>query len=682
MGREWLRKAGGGGGGDRSTCEKSPSPTTATTKHVKQKARKEKNNTFSGCMSAFFSLFDIQHHQFRLHHPAFLSESTINNSSRMNIDLRGVEAPRNSLESPETMVDVARSSSSSSKVKDEITKLNIPMGGIKIKTQRSRFTDYISSECSSSPGTKTPNLVARLMGLDILPEYSSPRLSADATPVINSHHRSRSLPSTPRLSATSRRSADNDYHRRLSLQVDKENFNNCKGQENEQKSRYAKEIANQVRERINRRLGTDITNTISSASNKEYRRDLNLVLLMPKKPLASLSPAHSFSLSPAHSFVQETISKAKQDRKTPNLAPPKTKKPPTSPLAPAHYNAPETAKDNQDLTQFLNSPKLRLLDINNNLTKPISHSQSLSYKDVAPKPKPMSPLRKSLLMKVEKPVKDQKMIRIASERYDSRLKKMHQQEEQFVGKISRKKSTLLPLPNHHHHVNVNVKNTTKFLSFKKEMTSQCSTTRLPQNQVSLMTMTQSPSNLNSSYNANQTHTSNFLNQPSIASTTGPFHDHFDYISKILNQCGISHTTPITAGQWHSCLHPLQPSIFHKLEKHYSSCDTSRRKMVFDLVDEFLVEMLKPYMNIKRPPDSFIMHGSELIKNLCDKIGGFHAVKCDELEDINGLIDRDIGRSTQFMLLTTVENEVDSIVKDIESDIVETLVHEMMSLVML
>nr|GEY36241.1 M-phase inducer phosphatase-like protein [Tanacetum cinerariifolium] len=105
-------------------------------------------------------------------------------------------------------------------------------------------------------------------------------------------------------------------------------------------------------------------------------------------------------------------------------------------------------------------------------------------------------------------------------------------------------------------------------------------------------------------------------------------------------------------------------------------------MVFDLVDEFLVEMLKPYMNIKRPPDSFIMHGSELIKNLCDKIGGFHAVKCDELEDINGLIDRDIGRSTQCMLLTTVENEADSIVKDIESDIVETLVQEMMSLVML
>ncbi|PWA64034.1 hypothetical protein CTI12_AA347740 [Artemisia annua] len=668
MGREWLYKASGGG--DRSTGEKSPSAKTVTTKHVKQKARKEKNNSFSGCMSAIFSVFDIQNHQFRLHYPAFISESTINNSSRTNIDLRGVEAPRNSLESPENMVDVARSSLSS-KVKEEAN-LNILMGGIKIKTQRSRFTDDISSECSSSPGTKTPSLVARLMGLDILPEYSSPRPSADATPVMNSHHRSHSLPSTPRLSTTSRRSADNDYHHRLSLQVDKENFNNSKGQENEQKSRYAKEIANQVRERINRRLGTDITNTISSTRNKENRRDSNLVLLKPKKPHAPLSPVHS--------FAQETVSKTKQDMKISNLVSRKLKKPPTSPLAQAHCSALETTRANQDSTQFLSSPKLRLLDINNNLTKPVSHPQSLSNKDVAPKPKPMPPLRRLPLMKVEKPVKDQKIIRIASERYDSRLKKMHQQEEQFVGKISKKKSTLLPLPNHHH---VNVKNPTKFHSFNNEMTSHYSTTRLPQNQVSLMTKTQSPSNLNSSYNANQTHTFNFLNnQPSTTSTTGPFYDHFDYISRILNQCGIENTTPITAGQWHSPLHPLQPSIFHNLEKHYSSCDTSRRKMFFDLVDEFLVEILKPYMNITRPPDSIIMHGSELIRNLCDKIGGFHGVKCDELEDINGLIDRDIGRSTQCMLLKTVESEVDSIVKDIESDIVETLVHEMASLVML
>ncbi|PWA54821.1 jacalin-like lectin domain-containing protein [Artemisia annua] len=75
-------------------------------------------------------------------------------------------------------------------------------------------------------------------------------------------------------------------------------------------------------------------------------------------------------------------------------------------------------------------------------------------------------------------------------------------------------------------------------------------------------------------------------------------------------------------------------------------------------------------------------GSELIRNLCDKIGSFHAFKCDELEDIDVLIDRDIGRSTQCMLLKTVENEVDSIVKDIERDIFKTLVHEMAKLVML
>lgn len=302
------------------------------------------------------------------------------------------------------------------------------MGGIQIKTQRSRFTDDISSECSSSPGTKTPNLVARLMGLDLLPEYSSPRPSSSSTPA-TSHHRSRSLPSTPRVSSASRRSTENkDYHHRLSLQIDKENCNSCRGHEDKSLqmkmarrrselsvnrkddnggSQYAKEIANQVRERISRRLGTDITNTMSSTGrNKEQRRDSNLVLLKPKKmTTSSLAPI------PTHVSVQTPMSstKGKQD----------------------------------DSTRFPSSQKLRLLDIKSNLNKPTSNSKS----------------SKSKL------VKDEKIKRITSERYDLRLKK----------------STSLP-----NHGVKKVKNTTKFLSFKKEMTSSSSTTRLPKKQVHLV----------------------------------------------------------------------------------------------------------------------------------------------------------------------------------------------------
>ncbi|XP_076952783.1 uncharacterized protein LOC143626662 [Bidens hawaiensis] len=345
MGRgEWLYKASGGvDGGRRSPADSKP---------MNRKKIKDKNT--SGCMSVIFNMFDVQHHQFRFHHPSFMPEST---------------------------VDVAPVSS---KVKEE-SNLKLPMGKIQIKTKRMTFTDELS-ECSSSPGTKTPNLVARLMGLDILPEYSSPRASSSSTPA-TSHHHTRSLPTTPRMSTVSRWSTDNidhNHHHRLSLQINKENYNNKSNSNNNNnsnnnvgqrrldimvnrqvdhlKTQYAKEITNQ----ISRRLGTDITNTLSTAKSIDRRIDSDLVLLKPKKD-------------------------------------------PT--------------------------------------------------------------------VKLSKPVKDEKIKRIASEiRYDLRLKN-----------TTKKKSTALPK-----HV-LNVKNTTKVGCYKREMTSSSSTARSSQLKVSL------PSKLNSSF---------------------------------------------------------------------------------------------------------------------------------------------------------------------------------------
>nr|XP_043618103.1 uncharacterized protein LOC122589847 [Erigeron canadensis] len=554
------------------------------------------NSWSSGCMSAIFRVFDIQHHQsFRFHHPSFISESTINiNSPQSTFSLQGVEAPRNSLETPESAMENIAPSSSSSKVKEQ-KNLNIQMGGIKIKTQRSRFTDDISSECSSSPGTKTPGLVARLMGLDLLPEYSSPRPSSSSTTPVNSHHRSSSLPTTPRMSTASRRSTDNEYHHRLSLQVDKENDMKMTRRKSEE---YAKQIANQVRERINRRLGTDITNTVSTTKNKEQRRDSNLVLLKPKKVVAR---------TPASALASVTTTKVKNDENT----------------------------------TFLRSPKFRLLDINNNLNKPMSNSQS------------------SPQVKVEKPLKEKKIKRIPSERYDLRLKKMSQQDDAIVmRKNCKKKSTTLQ-----HHV-VNVKNTTKFLSFKKEVTSSSSTTRLPQKQVSFLgSMKHLPSNPNLSYN-------------NVVTTTTTFLDHFDYISRIIDQCGIYHTTLISYGQWHTPSHPLHPSIFHTLEKQYHHTNTTKRKLIFDLVDELLSEILRPYMNCVGPylPQAICtMCGNELIKKVCDKIDSFGpGAKCDTLEDIDGLIERDMGTGLRRLLMTAVEAEIGEIV----TEIVEMMVVEM------
>ncbi|KAI3783906.1 hypothetical protein L1987_42996 [Smallanthus sonchifolius] len=576
MRREWLCKASGGvDGGDGGG--KSPSATATKPLNRRKSKDKNKNSSSSGCMSVIFNLFDIQHHQFRFHHPSLMTDH-----QQSNLCLQGIEAPRSSLESPESAVDGVPSSS---KVKEE-TNLNIPVGRIQIKTKRSRFTDDISSECSNSPGTKTPNLVARLMGLDLLPEYSSPRPSSSST-LTNSHHHTRSLPATPRLSTASRRSTDNNYHHRLSLQIDKENCNSCRSrseipvnrQEDDLKTQYAKQITNQVRERISRRLGTDITNTISPAVTLE-RRDSDLVLLKPKK-----SPAV----------------KSKPD----------------------------------DSTQLLSSsPKLRLLDIKSNLNKPISNSHPLLIKKVKSKSQTPPKVRKP----PEKPVK----------------------EDVFVSKKKKKSSGL------QNHV-LNVKNATKYNSFKKEMmmTSSSSTARSSQLQVSL------PSTLNSPYKPVDTHKPPTTTTSTSAAATSSFSDHFDYISRILNQCGINSTTPISLGQWHSHSHPLHPSFFHHLEKlhHPTATATATRRMIFELVDESLVEILN------QKPDSCVVYGSDLIKKLCDRIGGFPAAHCEVLDDIDGLIEGDMGTSTRRLAETAVEAEGEDIVKEIESEIVESLVHE-------
>lgn len=217
------------------------------------------------------------------------------------------------------------------------------MGGIKIKTNghvrsKTNLQELSSSECvnrissssSNSPaGTNTPTLVARLMGLDLLPETSSPRPSSSSSSLSNLSSSklqrqnprknddvimgSHSLPNTPRTSSARRSSSDYNVvdQQRYSLQINKENSNNdhmgCssqefefskfltnkmaadrrKGDENMSPSHYAKQIVQQFKENVSkRRVGQDITNTIENRSS-EQRRDQHVVLLKSKKPPSS-----------------------------------------------------------------------------------------------------------------------------------------------------------------------------------------------------------------------------------------------------------------------------------------------------------------------------------------------------------------------------------------------------------
>ncbi|PQM34399.1 uncharacterized protein Pyn_07556 [Prunus yedoensis var. nudiflora] len=372
--------------------------------------------TSSGCMCAVFQLFDFHQLQLaNLHHPQQPSFNTFHEDD-LTVP-KGVEAPRNSLDSSE-------GTSLSSTTKEE-ENLNSPIlkfqMGMQIKTSgggggRTSSADFSSD--ISSPGTKTPNLVARLMGLDLLPDQIRSPSSTSSCSSTTTHATSkskvrtrkalqsrprrhvvdmsdatntaaagtRSLPETPRISSARR--SDVDLHHRLSLQINKENVGvgavrnwifadheNVKSP-----SHYARQIVKQVRESVSRKVGLDITNTTRPVNRDKQGRDELLHQLKSKngnavsKSLISKEDS-SASCSPRLRFLE----------------------PKTTTTTPASL----TAKD-----------QIQLLP-----PKPKSPLSSLP-----PKPKP-----------VQQPLKEEKQRQKSQTSIQKRRKSAHkQQEEAFV----------------------------------------------------------------------------------------------------------------------------------------------------------------------------------------------------------------------------------------------------------
>ncbi|KAL7108455.1 hypothetical protein ACP275_06G113500 [Erythranthe tilingii] len=279
MGRDWLYWVVGGGAARPSSARRSTS--TSSSRKMSSKTRDSDGgggSTSAGCMCAVFHLFDLNHHHpFSFHHSNhFFQEESITS--------KGVEAPRNSLE--KELEPAAAIKEEEEEEEDNLT----PAVGIQIKTRissKSRTEETISTGyCSSdSPSAKTPSLVARLMGLDLLPDHpiSSPSLiiskqTKQRTNVVGSRNNkrcfsdddisvgARSLPPHQILSA---RRSDSEYH-----YIHKENTASRPGH-------YAKQIVKQVKENVGRRIGlNDITNRDETSIG---RRDLNLVLLKPTR---------------------------------------------------------------------------------------------------------------------------------------------------------------------------------------------------------------------------------------------------------------------------------------------------------------------------------------------------------------------------------------------------------------
>ncbi|KAK8599949.1 hypothetical protein V6N13_060247 [Hibiscus sabdariffa] len=287
MGRDWYWRSGA----KPSNTHSTPTPTRTRTR-----------TTLPGCIAAVFHLFQSHRFHFPLKRQA---SSTSSRGFKPTIAGAEAEAPRNCLDS-------ASLASSTSK-EDDI--LSICMG-IQIKT------NVGGGPNNDTPGTKTPTLVARLMGLDLLPEIHSPSFQSQP----NSSYQTsssdgdvrggtRSLPVTPRTSSARRSDVDR-HHPRLSLQIDKENMSAADELIMSRLSSLMerKELRREcetVKQRVTRKVGMNITNReelVSHFKHKKISRALTKVAdnsssKLPESktnslPISSTTNYQPFSLSP------------------------------------------------------------------------------------------------------------------------------------------------------------------------------------------------------------------------------------------------------------------------------------------------------------------------------------------------------------------------------------------------
>ncbi|KAM1029368.1 hypothetical protein ACFX13_042582 [Malus domestica] len=688
--------------------------------------------TSSGCMCAVFQLFDFHqlqlanlHHHHQQQQPSFDPEV-------LTIP-KGVEAPRNSLDSSE--------GTSLSSITKEEENLNSPIlkfqKSMQIKITKARIPSVDFSSDISSPGmTKTPSLVARLMGLDLLPDQTNSPCSTSSSSTISHKKKTksrkplkgrarrhamdtsdmtttagtRSLPETPRISSARR--SDVDLHHRLSLQINKENVGvsedldfskssykrrdlkliNFGDHENvKSPSHYARQIVKQVRESVSRRVGLDITNTPRSSvnrDNKKQGRD-ELLLQLKSKNIANANAASKSAVAKEGSSTSTSC-----------------------------------------------SPRLRFLDSNS----PKDQIQALPSKPKSPlssiplKPKPLQPLKEE--QQHQKPKSQAASVQKRRSKsaddigYGPRLKNK-QKEEAFVSS-----STATRAISNNHIIPGDKKckktqlllssNVPTLLLVKKDPSRPA--TKIPSKQQQAQEVksdaqqskrrwSQLSSSTSQTYYKHQQVTRvphvlatrdciNFTGDipngnagTNTRSTTGAGGAEAElhlYVTRILARTGIDKDTLVSFTNWFSPSHPLDPSIFYHLEHSFSTASGKNefssslghrwnRKLLFHLVDEILVEFFRPYINLKPWVTSsnnilfeycngMRINGSHLINILCYKIQSFPCADCQVLEDIDALIDKDLPES-KVQSEMAFEEVAEGIVKEVEKDILDTLIHE-------
>ncbi|KAI3944388.1 hypothetical protein MKW98_006549 [Papaver atlanticum] len=668
-------------------------------------------------MSGVFNLFDFQKKSFN-HQMCFKPNNNNSTVSRHEHEhkpqkpIQGVEAPRNSLESEEEG-DNETFISSSSEMKEE--DFGFPNIGIRVHTKvgtKEGHSEFSSSESSNSPCIKTPSLVARLMGLDSpLPDQSpTPPSSTSSIPgkTIKTHRRyqylqesinarggrgfdSRSLPDdTPRISSARKSDVYFDA-RRLSLQINKENDQESdyfssrssidsvaslnslilkkklaarkRGESNEPEnvtrspSHYARQIVKQVKESVSRKMGRDITNIttskVSTTTRKSSVEPELVTVIKPKRPSSRLNrnggggndqDSISSSCSPRLRFL-ETKNVNNKSLVSSNTSS-------TTPRAASVLR--------QDQCDSLNSPRLV-----------VSKANSIS----PPKPLPLPP------PPLPKPTT------ITASRHSSKPKLPQHQTMEKCKKAScerftqRKEKSSLP----------NNKSSLNLSAHKKckKSISPSPSSPLAEDEKNIVISTKSVIHSNS--------TSFLVRYDNHRQREDKLSSEFRYVSRILKCTGIESDTVVSITRWFSPSHPLDPSMFNHLENFYNSTTSStnyssghhqnrsNRRLLFNLVDEILVDILRPYLNMKPWMNTTmnnylikkkkLMRGDQLLKEICKQIEKSPCAYCLILQDIDALIEKDLPPNANLRTVPVLE-EGESIVCEIERDILDSLVDEL------
>ncbi|TYJ19436.1 hypothetical protein E1A91_A09G191000v1 [Gossypium mustelinum] len=645
MGRDWYWRSGG------------PMAKPSSTSNRTTSERDSAQTTLSGCITAVFHLFGS--HRFRCHLKHHTSRSKLPSLLSRDSTIKGTDT--------EEEASTLTSASFTSTTKEEF--LNIPTG-IQIKT-RLDIRSKAGAPNNETPGTRTPTLVARLMGLDLLPESHSPsfqaksRLSHHIQSSKSGHKSSlhgdmrggtRSLSETPRPSSARR--SDVDYHHhRLSLQINKENMSACEelvmsrlSSLKMKKLKNEYEIVEQVKERLKRKVGMNITNAVR---NRQRDREELVSKFKFKRISRALTKVADDSSIVNHSKHSSSIefrfleSKGKPDKNSStnyhNLQPPKL----------SFSSSPDTDIQLQPI-RVLPKPKLQAVE----------EEQEEQHKLQQQQPRAVSKCKKGpnqkFISRLKKPQQASEIIR-------------NKKEEPFV------RPSRLDIPD-------KKCRKTHLLSTTVPTLLPAPAAKIPQKKVLDAQRPKYSSQLSSS---TQTYVKQEPRQAQVSTiSTASNEAEYEYIARILRRSGIDKDTPVSFSSWFSPSHPLDPSIFNYVER-FTTCSANdngklsqrcNRKLLFHLVDELLSGILKPYFNMKPwvirvGPGFSYMDGSQLIDTLCSKIRRFPQSGCRVLEDIDALIDKDLP-DIKLQSVMAYEEEGEAIVAELEKGILEALLHEM------